>query len=70
MPGYHVSHPIARGHTDSTVLGLLEIATLNHAHPHVSVQSLLSTYTRGSAFFMSSALNWYTAEAKCGNGMR
>ena len=75
-PGYHVSHPIYRGHTDGTVTlpsgqtwVTRQVATLKHAYGLLSVQSRLSTYTRVSTFVGPSTLNWYVAKATNGQGV-
>lgn len=73
VPGYSVSHPIYRGHTDGNVTlsgeswVTKQIATLKHAFGYASVQSMVSTYTRVSTFVGPSTLNWYTAEAVSGD---
>ncbi|KAF9646564.1 hypothetical protein BDM02DRAFT_2993722 [Thelephora ganbajun] len=73
VPGYHVSHPVYRGHTNGIVVlpsgqfwAIREVATLKHAYAYASVQSLMSTYTRVSTFVGPSTLNWYVAEGKTG----
>lgn len=76
VPGYHVSHPIYRGHTDGTVTlpsgqtwVTRQVATLKHAYGLLSVQSRLSTYTRVSTFVGPNTLNWYAAKATNGQGV-
>ena len=76
VPGYHVSHPIYRGHTDGTVTlpsgqtwVTRQVATLKHAYGLLSVQSRLSTYTRVSTFVGPNTLNWYVAKATDGQGV-
>ena len=76
VPGYHVSHPIYRGHTDGTVTlpsgqtwVTRQVATLKHSYGLLSVQSRLSTYTRVSTFVGPNTLNWYVAKATNGRGM-
>ena len=76
VPGYHVSHPVYRGHTDGSVTlpsgqtwVMRQVATLKHAYARLPVQSLLSTYTRASAYIGPNTLNWYVAKAKGGRGM-
>ena len=77
VPGYNVSHPVYRGHTNVTVTlpsGLswytLQVSTLKHAHGYGAVQDLLSSYTRVTTFVGPSSLNWYTATDKSGAGTR
>lgn len=76
VPGYHVSHPIYRGHTDGTVTlpsgqtwVTRQVATLKHAYGYVRVQTLMSTYTRASVFVGPNTLNWYVAKATSGQGV-
>lgn len=76
VPGYYVSHPIYRGHTNGTVTlpngqswASLQVATLKHAYAYKPIQKLLSTYTRMSTFVGASTLNWYTAVANNGKGV-
>ena len=76
VPGYHVSHPIYRGHTNATITlpsGMswftLQVSTLKHAYGYKPVQSMLSTYTRAVAFVGPSSLNWYSAKALNSEGV-
>lgn len=76
VSGYHVSHPIYRGHTDGVVTlpsgqswVTRQVATVKHAFGTSSIQSRMSTYTRVSTFMGASSLNWYTAKAWTGKGM-
>jgi len=73
VPGYYVSHPIYRGHTNGTVTlpngqswASLQVSTLKHTYGYKPIQNLLPTYTRLSTFIGASTLNWYTAKSKSG----
>lgn len=75
VPGYHVSHPIYRGHTDGTVTlpsgqtwVMRQVATLKHTYGYTPVQTLVSTYTRVSTFIGPNTLNWYVAKSTGGRG--
>ena len=76
VPGYYVSHPIYRGHTDGFVIlptgetwVTRQVATLKHVFGSLPVQSLMSTYARASAFIGPNTLNWYLAKPESGKGM-
>jgi hypothetical protein len=76
VSGYHVSHPVYRGHTNGVVTlpdgqswTTQQVATMKHTYGDKSVQSVMSTYTRVSTFVGASTLNWYTAEDSTGTGM-
>ena len=76
VSGYHVSHPVYRGHTNGVATlptgeswVTQQVATIKHTYGYSSIQSMVSSYTRVSTFVGPNSLNWYTATAKSGDRM-